>query len=310
MIELLLKALAYSDGLALAAAGITLIYMATGTFNFAHASKFAWGLYVVFAMYALFGGTPYYYIALAAIFSGVLGLILYFSINKWMLRVGADMVTLMMSTLGADLVFYAFINVFADYLTDVYKLSARYFVLEPKDIILAKIGTSPIEGVGPISFGIVLVVILLLQFFLTKTKFGIAMRTTIENPTLARVLGVNPETVYVTSWFIGGALAGLAGGFLALAIAGYPSIGMTLIVPMFTGSIVGGLYSIFGSLLGGFLIGMSEYLGSYYLATYLGGWILAYRPLIPLTIMVITLLVYPEGIGGINWGKIFRRREK
>lgn len=303
-----MKALAYSDALALAAAGITLIYMATGTFNFAHASKFAWGFYIVFSMYALFGGTPYYYLVFSTIFSGILGLILYYGVNKWLLKARADMVTLMMSTLGVDLVFYAFINVFADYLTDFYKLSARYFVLEPQDIILGRVGGAEIKGVGPISFGIVVIVIILLHTFLTKTKFGIAMRTTIENPTLASVLGVNPELVYVTSWFIGGALAGLAGGFSSLAMAGYPAIGLIIIVPMFTGSIVGGLYSIFGSLLGGFLIGMSEYLGSYYLATSLGGWILAYRPLIPLTIMVIALLLYPQGIGGINWGKLFRRR--
>ncbi|MET1160523.1 MAG: hypothetical protein ABWW65_06130 [Thermoprotei archaeon] len=142
------------------------------------------------------------------------------------------------------------------------------------------------------------------HLFLTKTKFGIAVRATIENPDLASVLGINPESVYVTAWFIGGALAGLSGALLSMVVSGYPAVGMTLIVTFFCGAIVGGLYSIFGSLLGGLLIGLSEYLGIYSLSASLGGWVLAYRPMIPLLIMVATLLIYPKGLAGINWDRV------
>ena len=307
MLELLLKALAYSSGIALGAAGITIIYMATGTFNFTHASLIAWGFYVVFSLFSILGGSPYYYVVLAALFSGFIGVLIYYSVNRRLLRARASMVTLMMSTLGIDLILFAFINIFADYLTEVYKLPARYFVLELKDAVLGVVGGAPIKAIGVVLPAVVIAITVVLHLFLTRTKFGIAMRATIENPNLASLLGINPEAVYVMAWFIGGALAGLSGGLLAMVVSGYPAIGMTLIVSFFSGAIVGGLYSVFGSLLGGLLIGLSEYIGIYSLSEVMGGGILAYRPIIPLIIMAVTLLIYPRGLGGINWGRVRRR---
>jgi branched-chain amino acid transport system permease protein len=139
------------------------------------------------------------------------------------------------------------------------------------------------------------------------------MRTTIENPTLATVLGINPELVYLVAWFLGGFLAGLGGGVLSLILTGTPNVGMLLIVPEFAGSIVGGLYSIFGSLLGGFLIGMGQKIGIFLLSSWIGGSFSAYEPLIPLMIMAVTLLLYPRGLGGLPWSKLlskFRREEE
>jgi branched-chain amino acid transport system permease protein len=301
MIDLVLKAVAYSSSIALTSAGITIIYMATRTFNFAHASMVAWGFYVVFALYSLLGGIPYYYVVFAALFSGLLGVILYYTVNRRLLRAGASTVTLMMSTLGVDLIFFAIINIFADYLTEVHKIpNARYFVLELRDVSLGTIYGTSIRAITLVSTLVVIALIVSLHIFLTKTKFGIAVRATIENTALATILGINPERVYVLSWFLGGALAGLGGGLLSMTISGYPAVGMTIIVTMFAGSIVGGLYSIFGSLVGGFLVGLSEYLGITGLSLAFGGWILAYRLIIPLIAMVSALLLFPEGLGGIK----------
>jgi len=304
MIELLLKAVAYSSGIAIGAAGITMIYMATRTFNFSHASMVAWGFYIVFALYSFFNGSPYYYLLAAALFSGLLGVIVYYGVNRRLLKARAAMVTLMMSTLGVDLIFFAFLNIFADYLSTVWKIpTARYFVLELKDLSF-NVGGVTIKAIGIVAPLAMILITIALHMFLTRTKFGIAMRATIENPSLASILGINPESVYVTAWFIGGALAGLSGALLSMVVSGYPAVGMTLIVTFFCGAIVGGLYSIFGSLLGGLLIGLSEYLGIYSLSTSLGGWVLAYRPMIPLLIMAATLLIYPRGLGGIDWDRV------
>ncbi|MGC9009916.1 MAG: ABC transporter permease subunit [Sulfolobales archaeon] len=133
------------------------------------------------------------------------------------------------------------------------------------------------------------------------------MRASIENPPLAAISGINIYTVYLLAWIIGGFLAGLSGGILSLISTGYNTVGMTLIVTFFAGSIVGGLYSVFGSLLGGLLIGLGEYIGIYLLSMYLGGWVTVYRPVIPLAIMVATLLIQPMGLAAIDWGKILRR---
>lgn len=296
------KAVAYADSLALMAAGITLIYICTRTFNFAHASFATWGLYVTYAMTVLVGGNPYYYLPFSFLFVGGLGVLVYLLVIRPLMRRGASPTTLMMSTLGVDLVLLSTIQMFADFLTRVYKLYARRVILEVYDFSIFGL-----PGITFISLIIVIALIASLHWFMVRTKFGIAMRATIENPDLSSVLGINPNVVYMTSWFIGGGLAGLGGGIASLAITGDPTVGSRIVVSMFASSIVGGLYSVYGSVLGGLLVGLTEYLGIMILSLQLGGWILAYRPVIPLISMVITLLIYPRGLAGVNWGKILLR---
>jgi branched-chain amino acid transport system permease protein len=166
-----------------------------------------------------------------------------------------------------------------------------------KDVVF-KIGNVNIRLIGIIAPLILVTIVILLHMFLTKTKIGIAMRASIENPDLASISGVNIDSTYVLAWLIGGGLAALSGGLLSLIVTGYTAAGMTMIVSFFAGAIVGGLYSIFGSLLGGLLVGLSEFLGITLLASIAGGWIYAYRPAIPLAALAITLLLKPEGLAG------------
>ncbi|MEZ0289550.1 MAG: branched-chain amino acid ABC transporter permease [Sulfolobales archaeon] len=312
MLDLIAKALAYASGIGIGAAAITLIYSATRTFNFAHASMVAWGFYTVYTFAMILGLSPYYFIPLAGIVSALLGVILYLGVNRRLLKKGVSEVTLMMSTLGVDLVFFGFLNVYIDYLTD-YMVShkiygnPRYFVLETRDFMIPYIN---IRGAGIIGPLILIVSIVLLHLLLTRTRVGIAMRASIENPMLSSNLGVNLDVIYLLAWILGGFMAGVSGGFLSLVQTGYNTIGMTLIVTFFTGSIVGGLYSIFGSLLGGLLVGLGEYIGIYILSIYVGGWILAYRPIIPLAILVATLLIQPTGLAGVNWREVYYKIRK
>jgi len=300
MIEVILTALVVSSGIALAAAGITIIYMSTETFNFAHASFTAMGFFVVYHMLLLFGGSPYYYFPFAALFTGLVGVLVYLTVNKWLIKRGADMVTLMMSTLGVDLILFGLINHWADFIkSTIPESQPRNFLLRNMDPIF-NLGFIEIPARIPISLILVVAIILSLHFFLTHTKFGIAMRTTIENPTLARVMGVNTDMVYLTAWFIGAALAGLGGAILSMIDTGSPIVGIRYIVPLFAGAIVGGLYSVFGSLLGGFLIGLSQQIGIYLVALSIGSQFIAYKPAIPLIIMVLALLFFPEGLGSLQ----------
>jgi branched-chain amino acid transport system permease protein len=151
-------------------------------------------------------------------------------------------------------------------------------------------------------------ILLTLHFILIKTKFGIAIRATVENPQLADIGGINSDKVYLTSWVVGGGLASLGGAVVAFTsgIAG-PELGWTVIVPMFAASILGGLYSIYGGILGGYVVGLAQYLVIDFLSLSLGGWILAYQPIIPLLIMVVVLLFAPQGIGGLQWSSIRKR---
>ncbi|MEM1721840.1 MAG: branched-chain amino acid ABC transporter permease [Ignisphaera sp.] len=296
-VTLIVKAIVYSISIALGAAGITLIYTATKTFNFAHASMVGWGVYIVFTFLYFYGGIPHVYLPIAFLFSGALGIITYLLVNRRLIMVKASDINLMMSTLGVDLIYFAFLNIFADYLMYTHKIGiAKNFVLEARDIELNVYGAN-IKLTWIISPIVLVTVFVWLYMLFTRTRLGIAMRATIENPELAQLQGINPDIVYLLSWFIGGGMAGLAGGILAMIFTGRPSIGMETVVTFFAGSIVGGLYTVYGSFIGGFLVGLSEYLIPSLLAPVIGSWIYSFKMVIPLIIMVVTLLLQPSGLG-------------
>lgn len=302
LLDLVIKAIAYSSCIGIGAASITLIYNATRTFNFAHASLVAWGMYIVFAATYLTGYTPYHHLPLAALVSGFIGVCIYVAVNRRLLKARAKALTLMMSTLGVDLILFGLLNVFSDYLLKVYRIPAKYFIFETRDLTLT-IGPISVRLIGIIAPVVLIAIVVLLHMFLTKTKLGIAMRASIENPDLASFSGVNPELTYLLAWLIGGALAGLSGALLSMVVAGYTAAGMTLIATFFAGAIVGGLYSLYGSLLGGFLVGLGDYIGVSLIALAVGGWIYAYRPAMPLILMAFTLLVRPEGLASLLGGR-------
>ena len=296
----------YASAMALLASGITLIYMSTRTFNFAHASMATWGLFIVYTGVSFLGGSPYYYLVPAFLFGGVLGAINYFFVTGPLLRRNANEVTLMMSTLGFELLLLSAVQIYADYLTKVFKLYPRLITLSEFDFEILGVKASMI-----LSFTIAVGILVSLHLFLIKTKFGIALRATVENTDLAKAVGINAERVYLASWIIGGGLAALGGAIAALVVTGSPYMGWNLIVSMFAASILGGLYSVYGAILGGFIIGLAEYPGLYGLSGIMGTWVLAYRPVISLLIMVVVLLFFPQGLAGISFSEILKSiREK
>jgi len=295
----------YASAMALLASGITLIYMCTKTFNFAHASMATWGLFVVYTGVSLYGGSPYNYLVLAFLFGSLLGIMNYLFVTGPLLRRNASEVTLMMSTLGYELVLLSAVQIYADFLTKVYKLYPRLITMSTYDFQVYGIKASMI-----LSLIIALSILISLHLFLVKTKFGIAIRATVENPDLAKIIGIDAEKVYISSWILGGGLASLGGAVAALVVTGSPYMGWSLIVSMFAASILGGLYSVYGGILGGFVIGLAEYPGLYALSGIMGNWVLAYRPVVPLIIMVIALFIFPRGLAGIPWSTLLKTPPK
>ncbi len=293
--------LIYASGLAMTAGSITLLYIVTRTFNFAVASMATIGFIVVYTGVSLYGGLPYQYYPFVVIIGAITGVICYYGLNRPLLYRKAAETTLMMSTLGYDLILLSLIQMYSDYLTYTFKLFPRRVTMSVFDFEL--FGESAATFILPI---IAIACLTILHFFLTKTKFGIAMRATIENPTLAGASGINSDHVYLVSWIISGGMAALGGSFMAMAMTGTPVMGMVTIPLMFAGAILGGLGNIYGGILGGMVIGLTEYAGVYLLAQQFGPWVLGYRMGIPLFIMAATLLVFPRGLSGIPLGKIIK----
>jgi branched-chain amino acid transport system permease protein len=292
--------LIYASALALAAGGITLLYMSTRTFNFAHASMATIGFYVIYTGSVLGGGTPYSYFPLSFLLGGLLGVICYYGLNRPLLKRRAAEITLMMSTLGYDLILLSAIQMYCDYLTFSRRLFPRRVSMSIYDFEL--LGVSAATIILPL---VAIVFLTGLHLFLVKTKFGVAMRATIENPVLAGASGINADRVYMLAWVIGGGMAALGGAAMSMAITGTPVLGMNSIPFMFAGAILGGLHSLYGGILGGFVVGLTEYAGVFYLSQIFGPWVLGYRMGIPLLLMAVTLLIFPRGLAGIPWTALF-----
>jgi len=294
-------AIIYSSLLVLLSLGLTLTYLTTKVPNFAHASFATIGVYLALIASRIWESSPYVAIPIAFVISGAVALALYTFILKPLIRKGASKAIQMIATLAFDLILIALLNITADYITKNYHIISREFTLRSYDGLFMDMPM--ILFVAPI---LIIIIASTLIIVLKKTKFGIAMRAAIENPDLSGVVGINVRLVYGVSWFLGGGLAGIAGVLMSMWFQGDPNLGVFLIPSIFAASISGGFTSIYGAIVGGILIGMSEILGTRFLAGEFGSWLIAYRPLIPLLFIVVTLLVVPRGLAGINWYRMRR----
>ncbi len=289
-------AIIFSSLLTLLSLGLTLTFLTTKVPNFCHGSLATLGIYVSLTFDKVFLINVYYSLPFAFLLSGFIALLQYILVLKPLSKRGASVITLMVATIAFELILLAALNIYADYIARIFKITSRYFFLRGSDFRFAN--QQGLLFVAPL---IVIIVSLTLYIFLTKTKFGIAMRATIENPSLAGSVGINPDLVYRFSWFLSGGLAGLAGGLLPLSFIGNPDTGSFLLISIFAASISGGLFHIFGGLIGGYLIGFAEVLGTANLASLMGTWVIPYRPVIPLLAMALTLLLIPRGITGLSF---------
>ena len=294
-------AIIFASLLALLSIGLTLTYLTTRVPNFAHASFATIGVYIALVATRVWESSPYIAIPIAFVISGIVAVALYTFILKPLIRKGASQAIQMVATLAFDLIVIAMLNIFADYIVNTYQITSREFTLRSYD--LEFMGLPMIVIAAPITIAILVIT---LHIVLRKTKFGIAMRAATENSDLSGIVGINVKLIFGISWLLGGGIAGIAGALMSLWFQGDPNLGPQLIPSVFAASIVGGFFSIYGAIAGGILVGLTEVLGTRFLAGELGSWLIAYRPLIPLVFIVVTLLLAPRGLAGINWSRLRR----
>lgn len=295
--QYVLDSLVYASLFGLMAIGLTLTYMTTKVPNFAYGSFVAIGIYASFTLYKLDGFSPYQSAPVGFLIGGISSMVMYVGVLRVLARRGSSLVSLMISTLAVDIAFIGIFGIYTDYLYYHYHLiDSKEFYQLGGDFTL--LGTPGLVFAAPISLGVIAGSIFVL---LTQTKFGIAMRASVENASLARVLGIDVEKTYLVSWFLAGGLAALAGTFYTLWFPGTVHSGSDLIVEIFSASVLGGLTNIYGAALGGLIIGASEILVTDAGARVFGSGIFIYQKGIPLVIMVITLLVIPRGLTSVDW---------
>lgn len=295
-------ALVYACLFALMSMGLTLIYMTTKVPNFAHGSFVTVGVYLAFTLYHFDNIIPYYSVPFSFLLVGGIAVAMYRFILKPLSAKGSSLVSLMIATLAVDIAFTGIFGIYSDILSNNYKVfNSKFFVIANSDITV--FGLRGLIVIAPVCLALVTIV---LWLSLTRTKFGIAMRGAVENPNLAGVLGINIERVNLASWFIAGGLGGLAGSLMVLWLPGNPHVGSDLIVAIFASSILGGLFSIYGAVMGGIMVGGLTVLLTVYGSRLLGSWVSAWEEGIPMIIMALTLLILPRGITSVNLKRIWQ----
>ncbi|WP_456279419.1 branched-chain amino acid ABC transporter permease [Bacillus sp. AK128] len=151
-----------------------------------------------------------------------------------------------------------------------------------------------------IVFVIAIVMMICLDLFVNKTKYGVAMRAVAQDRDTASLMGVNVNKIIALVFFIGSALGGATGVLFAVQYGTIdPYIGFILGLKAFTAAVLGGIGNIRGAMFGGLLLGLLEMFAAANLAVLTNGMMGAeYKDVFAFAILIIVLIFKPEGIFG------------
>jgi branched-chain amino acid transport system permease protein len=135
--------------------------------------------------------------------------------------------------------------------------------------------------------------IALLYVYLTRTRFGTAIRATSQNHEAALVVGIDVNRMYLVTFAGGTALAALGGALLGPMFLIFPQMGDLPLLKALAAILLGGMGSIWGAVVGGLLIGVVEAVSTVFIAT-------GYKDSITFMALVLILLFRPQGLFGIR----------
>jgi branched-chain amino acid transport system permease protein len=281
-LQLLIAGLATGSIYALAAIGFTLLWQTSQTINFAQ------GEFVMvpafFALAAMkWAGLPFSISVLVAIALSmlVLGVLFKAVIVDPLIQHGA--MPLVISTIALAI----FLR---DGVKDAYSAEAQAFPSLIPDVLVTiagvRVSTAQI-GVFVTAFA----VIFLLNWFLSSTRTGRQMQASAQNPTVARILGVNVERMVLYTFLINAALAAIASILISPIYLAKFSSGESIGLAAFVAAIVGGFNQVRGAIVGGLVVGVVDNLAAAYVST-------QYRQAVPLVLLVLIILFRPQGLLG------------
>lgn len=275
----------------LVALGFTLVYRAIRFFNFAHGVVYATGAYAAYAAAQLLSrgagelgswGWAAAWAAGIAVAAGV-----GFGIDRLVYRPlrarKAPGLIMLIASFGV----FIFLQNLLQLIFGAQILTLRTGEVKEGHHVLGAVITDIQIAIIVVSC-LVLVGLVLLE---RKTKLGKEMRAVADDSVAASVVGINPERTIGWVFFIGSALAGLAGILVSLETNIEPTMGFNAILKGIIASIIGGIGSLPGAALGGLLLGLAENLGIWKLPA-------MWKDTIAFAVLIIFLLVRPQGILG------------
>jgi branched-chain amino acid transport system permease protein len=269
---------------AVIALGYTMVYGIIRLINFAHGDIMMMGAY--FAFITVFAtGMPFYMVlivsmVLAALLGVTIETLAYKPLRK------APRISALITAIGMSLF--------------LQNLALVIFKADPK-IMPAIIPKRPIM-IGPLQIGTVTITtialsiffMVLLDFFVKKTKPGKSMRAVSEDKDASILMGINVNKTISITFAIGSALGALGGVMYSVAYTQvFPTMGVMPGLKAFVAAVFGGIGLIPGAMLGGFAIGMIETITKAYISS-------QWSDAIVFGILIIVLLIKPTGILGKN----------
>ncbi|MFB6178735.1 MAG: branched-chain amino acid ABC transporter permease [Halorientalis sp.] len=299
LLQYLVNGLVFSSIIVLGSIGLSLVYGIADFANFAHGDTMtigAYGALVTLGTLGGAGGTVFglpvaFYAALVVgmVVAAAAAVATHYLVYK---PLDVDSIGMLITSIGVAFVYRSLLQGYFGTDFQNYDITRS----GPIPAIQHALGVSlTVRGATIVVLAAVLVIAL--HLLLQQTTLGRKMRATADNPDLARVSGIRTARVVVAMWAIGAGLAGAGGVFLGLYSQVDPRIGFNLLLVVFAAVILGGIGSVYGAMLGGFLIGMIHEL-----TPLLGDIGLpitnAYAPAVAFIVMVVILLIRPSGIAG------------
>ena len=280
---------------ALVALGFSMVYGVLKLLNFAHGDLYMVGAYIGFFVIQWFGGAQHLSIAvplllvimfvLAAGLVGGLGV----AIERFAYRPLRDAPRI------APLITAIGVSFFLEN-SALLLFGAQYRVYNTADFISLssgiQIGSVTIDSVQILVLVLGVVLMAGLQLLVNRTRLGRQMRAVAADREAAEMLGINVNFVITATFFLGSALAGVAGIMGGLLFNQVTStIGFIAGLKAFTAAVVGGIGSIPGAMLGGLVIGVAESFVTGYISS-------TYSNLIVFGILIVVMLIRPSGLLG------------
>ncbi len=268
----------------LIALGYTMVYGIAKMLNFAHGDVLMVGGFAAYTVFSTLGMHPAIAVIASIVVCTVLGIVIEKVAYKPLRN--ASSLSVLITAIGVS---YLLQNL----ALLIFGSNSRQF----KSVIPAytlNAGSVVITGETIVTIIVSLIIIVVLNYFIKKTKTGIAMLAVSEDKGAAQLMGINVNRTISITFAIGSALAAVAGVLLCSA---YPQIsaytGQMPGIKAFTAAVFGGIGSIPGAMIGGILLGVIENLSKAYISPQLADAIV-------FAVLIVVLLVKPSGILGKN----------
>ncbi len=271
---------------ALGAVGLSLIYGVLRFGHFAHGDVMTFGAYVTLSAVGFTGLPPLATLPIALLATAALAIV----VDRLFYRPFRDQPTIVVviASFGVALMLRSLVEIFWGANDQAYESGIRRPILLFDTLLVAP------RHIAIIATAVALV--MALHLFLTRTRLGKAMRAVSDQPTLARVCGIDLDTVSFWTWVFGAGLAAAAGVFLAIDTQLNPNMGWNLLLPLFAAAILGGIGKPYGAIAGGLVIGLAEELSTYPLLSDHPLVRPDYKTGVAFAIMVAMLLWRPSGL--------------